>query len=126
MVKTVEVDEKWPFFFSDVLIKGNPKSNVAICSLWSLKDVVTKGIETDKFALAGNMYYNEGINYLLRAILSNPNIRYVILCGVDIAKSGENFLKLKEFGEKDHVINKSAVELEKEIPSEDIELFTKM
>ncbi len=125
MPEFVEIDEKWPFSFSDVLIKGNPKSNVAICSLWSLKDVVTKDISHDKFALAGNMYYNEGINYLLRAVLSNPNIRYVIMCGVDISKSGENLLKLVQKGINGHQIVGSAVELEKEIPIESIELFRK-
>jgi thymidylate synthase len=125
MPKIVDVDEKWPFFFSDSLLIGNRKSNVAICTLWSLKETATKDIPHDRFALAGNMYYNHGINYLLRAVLSNPNIRYIILCGVDIAKSGENLLKMMNKGINDHQIAGSAVELEKEIPAEAIELFRK-
>ena len=98
MPKFVDVDEKWPFFFADSLIIGDRKSNVAICSLWSLKEVVTKDMPRDKFTLTGNMYYNHGISYLLRAVLSNPNIRYIVLCGVDITKSGENLIKLMEKG----------------------------
>lgn len=125
MTHLIEVDEKWPFFFSDILIKGNTMSNVAICSLWSLKEVATKDIPHDKFALAGNMYYNEGISYLLRTVLSNPNIRYIVLCGVDIAKSGENLMKLMEKGVNGHQIIGSTVEMEKEIPTEAIELFRK-
>ena len=58
----VSIAPEWPFFFSDSLMKGKPECNIAICSLWTLKDIVTKDVPHDKFALAGNLYYNEGVN----------------------------------------------------------------
>lgn len=113
----VSIDPEWPFFFSDNLIKGNVEANVAIASLWTVKDIVTKDISHDKFAIAGNLYYNEGVNYLLRGVLSNPNIRYVLLCGVDISKSGQVLIDLMNNGiDADHKIIGSGFKIEKEIP----------
>ena len=89
------VDEKWPFHFSEILLKGNPESSVAVCTLWTLKE---KFLPLENFALIGNMYYGEGVSYLLRGILSNPNIRYLVLCGADISKSGEAIVSLFENG----------------------------
>ncbi len=116
----MEIDKDWPFYFSDNLIKGNVESNVAICSLWTLKENVTRGIDKEKFAIAGNLYYNEGINYLIRTVLSNPNIRYIILCGIDITKSGELLLNLMKNGlDENHKISWFAIE--KEIPSDAVD-----
>src|SRR3989344_524520 len=113
------VDPKWPFHFSEILAKGNPESNFAVCTLWTLRD---KFLPLPDYAIIGNMYYNEGINYLLRGILSNPNIRYLVLCGVDISKSGEALVKLFKDGiDENHVIIGTGVQLEKEIPKDAIE-----
>src|SRR3989338_1821906 len=112
----VSIDPEWPFFFSDSLMKGNVESSVAICSLWTLKEIVTKGVDKNRFALAGQLYYNEGVNYLLRAVLSNPNIRYIILCGVDISKSGEVLLALMNNGiDGNHKIIGANFSIEKQI-----------
>ncbi len=122
----ISVDPEWPFFFSDNLVKGNVESNVAICCLWTLKEIATKEISKDKFAIAGQLYYNEGVNYLLRAVLSNPNIRYIILCGVDISKSGEVLLNLMKNGIDDsYKIIDSNFSVEKKIPREAVEDFRK-
>ncbi len=121
----VNIDKDWPFYFSDNLIKGNVKSNVAICSLWTLKEIVTKGIDKENFAIAGNLYYNEGINYLLRTVLSNPNIRYIVLCGIDITKSGEMLVKLMENGINEQHIISETFQIENEIPVSAIENFRK-
>ncbi len=113
------VDEKWPFHFSEILLKGNPGSSVAVCTLWTLKE---KFLPLDNFALIGNMYYDEGVSYILRGILSNPNIRYLVLCGVDISKSGEALVKLFKDGIDDnHMIVGTDVGVHKELPKEAIE-----
>lgn len=122
----VSIDPEWPFFFSDSLIKGSPESNVALCSLWTLKEIVTKYINHDKFAIAGQLYYNEGVNYLLRAVLSNPNIRYILLCGVDISKSGDVLLALMNNGiDAEHKIVGANFSIEKQIPKDAVEDFRK-
>ena len=113
------VDEKWPFHFSEILLKGNPESSVAVCTLWTLKE---KFLPLENFALIGNMYYGEGVSYLLRGILSNPNIRYLVLCGADISKSGEALVSLFENGiDGSHTIIGTDVEVHKELPREAID-----
>src|SRR3989338_3654231 len=119
------IDNKWPYYFSELLIKGDPESNAAICSLWTLKEAVTKGIPLKKYAIAGNMYYNDGISYMLRTVLSNPNIRYIILCGVDITKTGESLARLFEHGMESHRIKGTAVEIDANITEEAVELVRK-
>lgn len=122
----VSIDPDWPFFFSDNLIKGNPECNVAVCSLWTLKEIVTKEIDKSRFAIAGQLYYDEGVNYLLRAVLSNPNIRYIVLCGVDISKSGQVLLSLMENGiDANHQVIGTNFSVEKQIPAEAAEDFRK-
>ena len=115
----MEVDPKWPYHFSEILSKGNPKSNFAICTMWTLKE---KFLPLPDYAIVANLYYNEGINYILRGILSNPNIRYLILCGVDISKSGEALVGLFKNGiDENHNIIGTTVQLEKELPKEAID-----
>ena len=122
----VSIDPDWPFFFSDSLMKGDVQANVAICSLWTLKEIVAKEVSRDKFAIAGQLYYNEGVNYLIRSVLSNPNIRYILLCGVDISKSGEVLLKLMESGvDANHQVAGANFSVEKQIPHDAIEAFRK-
>lgn len=122
----VSIDPNWPFFFSDSLMKGNPECNIAICSLWTLKDIVTRDMPLEKFAIAGNLYYNEGVNYLVRSVLSNPNIRYILLCGVDISKSGEVLVRLMENGiDANYQVPSTNFSVEKEIPRDAVEGFRK-
>lgn len=55
---------KWPLFFKDNLMVGNPKSQVGICTLWTDKNYIAKNISKEKFGLCGNLYTAEGINYI--------------------------------------------------------------
>lgn len=87
----------WPIFFKDSLIVGNSKFNVGICTLWSKKENFTKKLK-NKFCVIGNLYTAEGISYMLKNILANPVIRYLIICGDDLTKSGEILKKFFEEG----------------------------
>ena len=82
---------QWPLYFRETTEVRNPQSNVALCTLWTETEKITKNIKND-FAIAGNLYFNDGINYMVRNILSNPNIRYIVLCGADLSKSGEHLI----------------------------------
>jgi len=84
----------WPLFFKDDLILGNPDSCVAICTLWTKRELITNKISKEKFCVCGNLYTQSGINYLIKNILANPKIRYIILCGSDLTGSGEALLNL--------------------------------
>ena len=86
----------WPIFYGNELKVGNPESPVGVCTLWTKRDVIYKNLPEGKFAVCGNLYTVQGINPMLKNILANPKIRYIVLCGADLMKSGEallNFLR---------------------------------
>lgn len=97
--------KSWPLFFKDSLILGNLESSVAICTLWTPKEKVK--VPKSKFAVCGNLYTPEGINYLLKNLLANPKIRYIVLCGQDRGKSGKSLINLFQNGinENGKIIN---------------------
>ncbi len=88
----------WPIFFSDKLIQGNPKSNVAICTLWSKAENVAKRVPKEYYNVVGNLYTCEGINYIVKNVLANPVITHIIICGTDLNKSGDALLNFAEKG----------------------------
>ena len=79
----------WPLYYRDELIVGNPKSNVAICTLWTKKELFLD-LPKEEFTVIGNLRTTYGINPLIKNILANPRIRYIVVCGEDLMKTGEN------------------------------------
>lgn len=77
MVKKTEV-ENWPVE-SGRYVVGDKKSCIAVCTLSSL-DIFLE----DGFAIAGKcVTENIGMEKIIKNIISNPNIRYLLLCGVE-------------------------------------------
>lgn len=85
---------QWPIYFKDQLLIGNPKNSVGICTLWTLKEFIAKGINKEQFAVCGQLYSKEGVKYILRNILANPSIYFLILCGKDKSRSGKTLLEI--------------------------------
>jgi len=71
---------------------SNPESNVAICTLWTQAAKVD--VPRDKYAIKGNLYSGNGINHMLRTLLANPNVRYLMMCGNDRTGSGDDLKNL--------------------------------
>jgi len=88
----------WPIFFKEKLKIGNLDSCVAICTLWTQKDIITEKVLSDKYCICGNLYTAQGINYIIRNVLSYPKIRYIILCGEEMNDSGASFLNFMNKG----------------------------
>jgi thymidylate synthase len=84
----------------DILII-NPKSNIAISTLWSKKDFLLEKIPENlkkKIGIIGTTYTSHGINYIFETLAENPQIDTLILYGYDLSTSGETLFKI--FGEK--------------------------
>jgi thymidylate synthase len=84
----------------DILII-NPKSNVAISTLWSKKDFLLEKIPENlkkKIGIIGTTYTSHGINYIFETLAENPQIDTLILYGYDLSTSGETLFRV--FGEK--------------------------
>lgn len=88
---------KWPFYFKDRLILGNPDSDSAVATLWTPMNVVAKMADTSKISIIGQLYTKRGINYLLRNVLLNPKIKRILLTGADLMGAGEELLHISKF-----------------------------
>ena len=126
----------WPIYFKDKLILGNLDSNLGIATLWMPKENVSDRLDSKSYSVCGQLYTKRGINAVLRNILANPTIRYLILCGVDRQGSGDALLKFFISGVKADSGKKGELEgfriigdneafLDKEITREALELVRK-
>ena len=87
----------------DKVYFGNAKSNVAICTLSSMKllNDITNSSLMSKVNIAGRLLSeNKGIDTLVRHVLSNGKIHAIILCGKDTTghKPGHSLLCLHQNG----------------------------
>lgn len=114
----------WPIYFRDNLILGNPKSEVVIITLWTPVEQITKKLDKNLFCLVGQLYSKDGINYIIRNILANPSIYYLIVCGQDLSSSGKALIDFFEKGvdENYNIIGNKFSLLHKEIPREYLEM----
>jgi thymidylate synthase len=93
------MNSKWPIYKDTMLILGNPKSQVAICALWTKKELVAEKLNLDKIAVIGNLYSpKKGISFMIRNICANPNIRTIVICGLDNSGSGQVIVDLVNNG----------------------------
>ncbi len=57
------------------------EANVGLAFLWTVRDSVVPKLEKTNLAIAANFYTPAGLGPMIRNILGNPYIRYVILLG---------------------------------------------
>ena len=81
---------EWPAFLKEKLEVGSLKSCNAVCTLWTEKERIS--VPRDSYAVKGNLYSVSGIGYLLRNLLANPKIRYLVVCGEDRTGSGRELI----------------------------------
>jgi thymidylate synthase len=107
-------------------------ANVGIAFLWTMRDSVAPKLEKKNLAIAANFYTPAGIQPMVRNILGNPFIRYIILFGEEYSsKSFDDKISeltsanaIRKFFEKGINQNRkidgfeNAVYLDKNIPIE--------
>lgn len=114
-------------------------ANVGVAFLWTMRDSVIPKLEKNNLAIAANFYTPAGIQPMVRNILGNPFIRYIILLGEEYSSksSGDKISEMtsanaiRKFFERG--INQerkidgfeSAVYIDKNIPLESIEKIRK-
>lgn len=114
--KTFKVAADWPLYFEDSLIPGSLESGIGIATRWSVADVVVRDVPREHFAVAGQLYSKEGINYIIRNVLLNPTVRHLIVTGKERSGSGETLIDFWKNGTTD-------IWLQKEIDAEAQKLF---
>ncbi len=83
---------------------GNENANIAICTFWSDKEQLVKELDSKQYAIIGNLYSSNGINFLLQTLLRNPDIKYLVLWGSSLVSSDLHLLNLWERGVQDGFI----------------------
>ena len=90
--------EEWPVVSGQFYV-GQKDSPVAVCTLSSL-DLMRKIGHRDEIAIIGKTYTeNLGIEKMIRNIVTNPSIRFLILCGRESPhRVGQSLIALREHG----------------------------
>ncbi len=110
-----ENDLQWPVAAQNSLLIGDEDSPVAVCTLWSQRDVMAKFLDPLTYALLGNLYSGGGINAIVRNILAKPTIKYIVIYGADLSGSGDDVLKFFEKGVVEGKIVGSNIKMEPEL-----------
>ena len=90
--------EEWPVVSGQFYV-GQKDSPVAVCTLSSL-DLMRKIGRRDEIAIIGKTFTeNLGIEKMIRNIVTNPSIRFLILCGRESPhRVGQSLIALQEHG----------------------------
>lgn len=105
----IEITDKWPIVEGDYVI-GNPKATIAICTLSDTdltEELKANGL-LERVTIIGTLATeNLGIERVIRNLVANPNIGYLLLCGKESRghKAGQAISSLKDNGvDKDNRI----------------------
>lgn len=80
-------DKGWPVAVRDRIAYPSSNelkvtdANVAVTCLWTMRDFVLPKLEKENLALSANFYTPAGLQGMVRNILGNPFIRYIIMLG---------------------------------------------
>ncbi|MFH1053752.1 MAG: thymidylate synthase [Candidatus Woesearchaeota archaeon] len=78
-----------PLYKNNQLILGNKQSPTAVICLWSKKEEIAKKIDSKYYCVIGQLYSAErGVDFLIRNLLSNPDIINLVITGNDFSNSG--------------------------------------
>lgn len=74
----------------NLLIAGDPESRVGVVTLWTPREKVAAALDPACYAAVGQLYSaTRGLDLLVRNLLANPQIRYLLMTGHDLSRSGE-------------------------------------
>lgn len=89
-------------YYSERLISVNPDGDVGVATLWSpasqVRDFLLKeGLDLSRVAVIANLY-GDGLPQMLRNLLWNPQIKYILALGQDLSGSGREIEALFNHG----------------------------
>ena len=97
--KKFKKNKGWPAVQGNYVV-GNPNGQIAVCTLTT--DTLIKQIaQWDNIAIVGKVYTpNLGIEKIILNTISNPNIRFLVLCGKDspVFHAGQALQSLFKYG----------------------------
>lgn len=127
-MQTQTISDNWPYYFSKMIHTTNEKSNVAILTLWSRKDIYIKALPPQIYNSIGQLYSREeGVSLLVRNLCLNTYITDLVLVGVDLNHCADALIGLFQNGvnENNEIICEYYAKLDDEISKEAIERIRK-
>jgi thymidylate synthase len=113
--------DQWPIEYADQLILGNPDSNVAVCTLWSKKELVAEKLSAEQYCVIGNLYSRAGLNPMLRNLFANPRIRFLVIAGRSLTDSKEALVRFFHRGvDANWQIVGNGGQIDKAFPAQDL------
>lgn len=128
-MQTSTIDlSNWPLFYKDILKVKNLRHHVAVCCLWTERQVVETLLKDVDYNTIGNLYSAQGINAMIRNIFANPHIRIIVIWGAEMSLSGHSLLMLKTKGVEGEMrkIIAARGEIEKELSDDVVDEFRKV
>ncbi|MFN8532139.1 MAG: hypothetical protein U0556_01155 [Dehalococcoidia bacterium] len=95
---TTPLDAEGATYTYGSLTVGDPANCLGICTLWTPQDKIARQLEPGEYGRIGNLYSRDGINHIVRNVLADPVVRFIVICGVDLTGSGEAFLRFARNG----------------------------
>lgn len=111
-------DVGWPAHLAGDIVLGNQESGIGVCCLWTNRRKLAAGLDLALYAALGNLYSAGGIGPMVRNLLANPSLRYLVVCGVDLTHSGDALVALFQAGLDDqHTVAGTSVPFDPEVPA---------
>jgi len=91
----VAVKDRIAYYTEDKIAE----SNAVVTFLWTMRDAILPKLEKENLAMACNFYTPSGLAGMVRNVLGNPNIRYIILLGEEYSSKAEDAADSKNVNE---------------------------
>jgi hypothetical protein len=122
-----EKKEDLLLYYSDTIHVANPESENCILCLWTKKERVIEKISDNNYAFIGQLYSKDyGLQILFRNLLACPQIRNLVIVGVDLNGSGEGLINFFEKGvDSENKIIDTEVILDHLLTKENLDILRK-
>ncbi|MCF7872355.1 DUF4346 domain-containing protein [Candidatus Woesearchaeota archaeon] len=121
------IKDKWPVYYADTVHLSNKGSNVGVVCLWTKKERLIEKLSGNSYCFIGQLYSKEyGLQILLRNLLANNQIRYLVVTGIDLNDSAQALINFFEFGiDENNKILGTDVFLDSKIKIEHVDIIRK-
>lgn len=112
-------------YYSDTIHIANPESVNCILCLWTKKERIMDKLSEENYAFIGQLYSKDyGLQILFRNLLACPQIRNLIIVGVDLNGSGNGLVNFFEKGidEENKIIDTDVI-LDDKLTKKDLDIL---
>ncbi|MCF7866276.1 DUF4346 domain-containing protein [Candidatus Woesearchaeota archaeon] len=117
--------DKWPVYYADTVHLSNKESNVGIVCLWTKKERIIEKLIPENYCFIGQLYSKDyGLQILIRNLLANNQIRYLVVTGLDLNKSAQGLINFFELGvDETNKILDTEIFLDSKIKKEHVDII---